>query len=946
MGAPPAPATEERVPPPPPLAPLSPEAEAARERAKEPGVLRGTDAQPGAIYEVRIVGARKVEADAVLVNVHARVDRAPDQRTIQGDVRRIFQMGVVSDVIVRSLPGPNGSVLLRYELKEKPAIVNVLFDGNDGLSTDDLKEVVDLKPFQVLDRAKIQDNVEKLQKLYVDKGFFLAQVRYELRSSTGKLKEENEDGIADLFEQFRGEQPGRELESISGEDAESKPFEIDGEFVDVAFLIEEQAKVRVEDIRFVGNENISEDELKNALRTREAHPLGILTEWGTYKEELAEIDLLAVEAVYQDRGYINVRVGQPRVRLSADKTRMAITIPIEEGTQFTLSSFDVAGDLLVEDPEEYARIRSEEPDRVVLLKSEILERTRVRAGELFARSAVAQDVLNVADRYRNEGYAYVNIAPETRLNEADRTIALVLQIEAGPRVTIERIEISGNTKTQDRVIRRELRVYEGEFYSAAQLKLSEQRATALGFFEKVGVTTRQGSESDRMVVVFDVKEKSTGTFQLGAGFSNAENFIFQGQIAQNNFLGRGLTLSGSVQWSAFRNIVDLRYVDPYFLYVGQEPLTFAFTAFNTQRDFIEYLRNSTGGELTFGYPLGRPLRGLTRRWIAESPADWRAYVPDFENFQLFLTYGAERVVIDESRVSARLLGLTAGVPRYTTSLRTSLIFDQRNNRLFPSQGYYASLQAELASPYLGSALLPSTESTAKSSLEEALNRQNPLRFLSTNGTANEFTRLGTTLRGYFRFDPYLPVDGVVLKGNLELGWLLTDDPSLIFERYYLGGFNTIRGYFLRSIGPVARVGGTDPSAPLQEFRTGGDKQLISNVELEFPIFEQVGIRGVFFYDAGNAYGPDENFFYVGNGPTPFLQNASCAPEPVCWDPRAPGTLPLGLYHAVGFGVRWFSPIGPLRFEWGVPLTPRPVGTFGLARGDQPVQFEFNIGNSL
>src|SRR5690606_10895713 len=131
------------------------------------------------------------------------------------------------------------------------------------------------------------------------------------------------------------------------------------------------------------------------------------------------------------------------------------------------------------------------------------------------------------------------------------------------------------------------------------------------------------------------------TFQLGAGFSNAENFIFQGQIAQNNFLGRGLTLSGSIQWSRLRNIVDVRYVDPYLLYIGQEPLTFAFTAYNTQQDFLDYLRNATGGEITLGYPLGRPFRGLTERWIADAPADWRAYVPDFENFQLFATYSAE-----------------------------------------------------------------------------------------------------------------------------------------------------------------------------------------------------------------------------------------------------------------------------------------------------------------
>ncbi len=934
----------EPLPPPTPLPePLRPEMEAARERAKEAGVLRGSTPLAGRIYEIRIAGSRKVEPDAVLVNVQSRVDRAPDQRVIQADVRRIYQMGLFADVVVRSSPGPEGSIVLVYDLQEKPAVVNVVLEGNEEVSEDDIREVLDIKPFQVLDIPRVRANVEKIEKLYVDKGYFLADVRYELRPSTGKLEEVDDSQIGGLFDQF---------DDVFGSDAPVETgtapptaADVEGEFVDVAFIVTEQAKVRVESIRFVGNDNISEDVLKNALRTREAHPLGILTEWGTYKEELAEIDLLAIEAVYQDRGYINVRVNQPRVKLSADKTRIAITIPIVEGEQFTLSGFDIAGELLIEDPAEYERIQAEEPERIVFSKQDLVERTNVRAGDIFARSAVAQDVLAIADRYRNEGYAYVNISPETRVDEEKRTIDLTLQIAAGPRVRIERIEVTGNTKTQDRVIRRELRIYEGEYYSASQLRLSEQRTTALGFFEKVDVTTRQGSEPDRMVVIFDVKEKATGTFQLGAGFSNAESFIFQGQIAQNNFLGRGLTLSGSIQWSAFRNIIDLRYVDPYFWFIGQEPLTFAFTAFNTQRDFIEYLRNSTGGELTLGYPVGRPFRFLTESWIADAPAELRAYVPDFENFQLFFTYGAERVVIDESRIQARLLGLTAGIPRYTTSFRTSLIFDQRNNRLFPSQGYYASVQAEIASPYLGSALLPSAESVSKNSLQQALSLRNGLGFLSNSGSANEFMRFGTTLRAYYRFDPISPVDGIVLKGNLEVGWLFTQDPSLIFERYYLGGFNTIRGYYLRSIGPVERVGGIDPSDPLQEFRVGGDKQLITNIELEFPIFEQVGIRGVLFYDAGNAYGPDENFFYINNERTPFLENARCGVQGAeCFDPRK--DLFLGLYHSVGFGVRWFSPIGPLRFEWGVPLTRRPEGTFGLARGDDPISFEFNIGNSF
>lgn len=921
-----------------------PEAIKARERAKQPGVVRSERPRRGRVYEIRVVGARKVEPDAVLVNIQTRTDSRPDQRVIQGDVRRIFQMGFFSDVVVESLPGPKGSLILVYRLVEKPAIANVVIEGNREVSKDDIEEVIDLKAYQVLDVQKVRQNVEKIRRLYVDKGFFLAEVTWEVRPSEGVRAKEKED-LASFFQSLAAPEPEAEAESPPPPTPEKVER---GDYVDVVFRIQEAAKVRVEQVVFVGNRKVSSDTLKQVMRTRENHPLGMFLEWGTYKEELLEVDLMAIEAVYQDLGYINVQVGRPRVELSADKTRLSLFVPITEGEQYSLKSFDVGGDLIVEDDAQVAAARAEDPERVVFSREKLLARTRVRPGDIFSRSAVATDVMAIADLYRDRGYAYVNIVPETRVYEEERSVDLVLQVSAGPRVTIERIEITGNTKTQDRVIRRELRLYEGEYYSATALRLSQQRVQALGYFETVDVTTRQGSGADRMVVVFDVKEKPTGTFQLGAGFSNAEQFIFTGQIAQNNFLGRGFTVSGSLQWSAYRQMVDFRFIDPYFLYIGQEPVTFAFTAYNTQANYIDFVRNSTGGDLTLGYPVGRPLGFLSRAWLEDAPEALRPYVPDFENFQLFTTLSAERVEIPGQSFDVILRGLSANAPRYTTSVAASLIFDQRNNRIFPSKGYYLQLRGEVATPYLGSGLLPGAERSAKE-LTGGVDFLEPnLGFLKSTARPTEFSRFGFTARAYYSFDDVLPLSGVVLKGNVEVGVLLSDDPTLIFERYFLGGFNTIRGYPLRSIAPVARVGGLDPSAPLEEFRVGGTKQFFTNLELEFPIFEQVGIRGVLFFDAGNAYGPDENFFYIGQASTPFLENFDCGADK-CFDPRRDLSflgIRHGLFTAVGFGVRWFSPIGPLRFEWGVPLNPRPAGTFGVRRPDQPLQFEFNIGQSF
>lgn len=938
--------------------PLSASEEAARERAKEKGVLLSDNPQPGFISEVRVQGARKVEADAVLVQIQSRVDRKPDRKTLQADVRRIWGMDIFQNVQIKARGGKNDSIILIFELTEKPAIDEVLYEGNRDVSKDDIAEVVDLKPFQVLDVARVKANVSKIQKLYVDKGYFLAQVSYEVRASTGTSDDKKSDkGLLDFLsaDDSRDRVGGAPNSKIDpSEPVDKTPARPDkqesGQFVDVVFIVAEAAKVKVEKITFVGNDNVSADDLAPVLRTRENHPLGILTEWGTYKVEGSEIDVLAVDAVYQDKGFINVKVGKPHVELSADKTRLSLTIPITEGKQYRLRDLDVTGDLVVETVEA-DRPKDAQP---VFSRSGLIGRTKIKNGDLFSRSQVAMDVQAIADRYRDAGYAFVNIEPGLIPHEEDDTLSLRIAIQSGPRVTIERVDITGNTKTQDSVIRRELRIYEGEYYSASDLRRSEARVNALGFFEKVTVTTKTGSKPDRMGLVFDVKEKSTGTFQIGAGFSNAENIIFNGQIAYNNFLGLGTTVSGSAQLSSFRRIFDFRYIDPYLTRIADQPLTLSLSAYNTSRFFIDFTRLSSGGDVTFGYPVGKFIGdiGDTTSFFSkarsEATPNLQPYIPDFENLQLFLAGNLERVEIDDSNFNVRLLGLQTNLPRWTTSTRLSAIWDMRNNRLFPSAGWFLQGSAELALPIFGSGLMPGAESWVKDVVKGSGIRDLPLcpgvGCLKSNGLPNTFSRFGLTTRGYVNGGFIAPeLQGVVLKANFDFGWLNTDD-QLIFENYYMGGFNTIRGYFLRSISPVARVGSSsDPSQGLVEFRTGGDKQFITNIELEFPIFEQVGIRGVLFMDAGNSYGKDENLFYAGNGPNEFLATQRCGGV-TCWDPRT--ELPLGLFYSVGAGIRWFSPLGPLRFEWGVPLTPRPAGTFGFVQGDQPFQFEFNVGNSF
>lgn len=769
-----------------------------------PGIPSTADFVGETVAAIQVEGARRVEADAVRNAMRTRTGDGIDTDQVREDIRRIFALGFFQDVRIDAERTPEG-LLLTVTVVERPAIRRVLIEGNDEISDDDLREDLDVRPFQVLNVASVRRNVQKIQEKYVEQGFYLATVDYRIV-----------------------DRPGNE--------------------VDVVFVVQENAKVVVKSIEFLGNERISDDELKEVMITREGDFLSFLTGSGLYREELFQRDLMAAQAVYFDNGFINVRFGDPVVSLTPDRRFIYITIPVEEGEQFTIGSVDFSGDLITEREKLALLLRTEE-------------------GELFSRTRLQQDIQALTYLYQDEAYAYVNITPLTSVDPEARTVDLTFDIEQGKKVRWERIEIVGNEKTRDKVIRRELRIYEGDYFSGTALERSRQRVTALGFFEPdprtnlIQINTRRGSSDDLIVAVVEVKERPTGTFQIGAGFSSVENFIATAQISQTNFFGWGQSASLSAQISSLRQLIQLQFVEPYFFDTNW---TFAFDFFSTEADYGTFIRDSIGGSLTFGHPL--------------------PFLKD-DRIRAFLTYTLEdvNVTLGGSQAAQQLFGglnfLDAGV---TSSVRFALNWDTRNNRLFPSSGFMHSASVEHAPSWLLSEI--------------------------------EFTRWTGITRWYFP----LPA-GLVFKTQGSVGWITSPTGEVpISERYFLGGINSVRGYLLRSISPgVPVIVGGDLSGPTRSFSVGGTKQLILNTELELPILTAVGIRGVIFYDVGNTWPQD---------------------EPLFGDSGAERNLPLGLFHSAGFGFRWFSPIGPLRFEWGIPLTPREE--------DEGILFEFTIGNSF
>jgi outer membrane protein insertion porin family len=747
----------------------------------------------GQVVDVRVEGNRRVEAEAVRRALRTRRGDLFNEARTAEDLRAIWALGYFSDaqLLVQRLPG--GGIVYVVRVQERPSVREVKLVGNEELSQDDLKEAIEVKAYTILDLDVVRRTAKKIQEKYVDKGYFLADVGFKVNPIEG------------------------------------------GENVDVLFTIEENSKVMVKDILFLGAEKVSPEQLKAVMITKEGGYLSFLTGEGTYREEAFQRDLAVIQATYYDEGYINVRVDKPTVSLSADKRYIFITIKLTEGERYDIGKVAFSGELEVP-----------EADLLRLMGS--------RGGEHFNRSLLSQDILAITDVYYDRGYAYANINPITSINAAEKTVDLTFDVQKGPQVTVERIDLVGNTKTRDKVIRRELRVYEGELYSGTGVRRSKERVTALGFFETVEVTQRPGSKSDTIILQVEVKEKATGTFQVGLGFSNVENFIFTAQVSQNNFLGWGQSVSASAQISGLRSLIQLSLFDPYFL-----DTNFLFSAdfFRVQADYEGFVRNSTGGNIGLGYQV-------------------------LEDVLVNVGYTQEHVQVEAAENFGGVLLANRFLSGVTSAARLSLTYDKRNNRLFPSQGFIHYGSVEYAPKFLGGSFL--------------------------------FTRYTAYSRLYFP----LPL-GAVFKTNATVGYiqqLESARPLPISELYYVGGINTVRGYYLRSISPTLRVPRSDaPDAPIQELTVGGNKQLIVNLEVEFPVLEKAGIRGVLFYDAGNAYANNENFFQAK---------------------ERERALPLGLFHSVGFGVRWFSPVGPLRFEWGIPLTPRPE--------DEAVLFEFTIGN--
>ena len=750
------------------------------------------------ISKIEIVGNRKIETDAIQVKLTSKAGQEFDEETVSEDIKILFKTGFFSNIEVEKQGDGAGGIILRYRMSEKPSITEIVYEGQSEVKQEDLAEVIGIKQYEILNLAKVKESVEKMQKLYEDKGYFLAKIRTEVQDVKA------------------------------------------GESVKLIYKIEENDKVKVKKITFLGNVKIPESELKSKIRTKEEGYFSGMSNSGQYKQEMFDVDVQILRYTYYNLGYVKAKIDRPQVYVSPDKRSIYITIQIEEGEQYSVGSVDFAGDILFP-------------------MDEMFETIKIHKNGIFALNVMQEDQSALQAKYGDLGYAYTNVIPKTRFRDEERKVDLTFELDKGNKVYFGKINVVGNTKTRDKVVRRELKVFEGELYNETRRRKSLENIQRLGFFEEVNFkSSTPNDQLDIMNIDIVIKERNTGQINVGAGYGSSQGFTMQGSVKQTNFLGRGQDLGVSLSISGNYQVYDLSFTEPYF---NDTEWSVGFRFFQSNSlGSMDYDEARMGASVFTGHPVGEDTRfNLSYSYtdIYLSPIydnTKHRYITDYELFDLNKAEGQ------------------------SGSIGASLEYDTRNDRFKPSKGMLARVSGSRTG----------------------------------FGGNLEYYRLGFDAR-YFK---NLFWD-VVFRNSFSYSMVDSTNPSKetpFYELGLLGGPYSLRGYRYRRVGRMAFSNqlynqfildgekATDAREKAMRFY-GGKQQLTYQGELQFPLIKEAEMYGVAFYDVGQA-------------------------ENQITDSR--------FFSDVGFGVRWFSPIGPLRFEWGFPLNRDPVY-------HESVVFEFSIG---
>lgn len=758
------------------------------------------DNQHYTIKSIEVDGNNKIEKDAILNKVGSQVGSVFSEEQIAKDIHSLFDLGYFLNIQVYKKISKDDLTLV-YKVQEKPSVVEIEYSGLVELKSEEIAEASGLKTFEILNESKLKEAQEKIQKFCEDKGFFLARVDYK-------------------------------VETV-------KP----NESVKIVFNVKENSKVKVKKITILGANKISESTLKDYMLTKEGGFFSVMSGSGAYKQEMFDRDVQFIRFAYYKEGYVQAKVDRPYVYVTPDKKSIYITIKVEEGEQYFVGEVDIAGDILFS-------------------REEIFAKTQIDKNKIFAYDVLQKDLAELQAMYGDLGYAYANVIPRTRFDDVNRKVDLVFEFDKGSKVYFGQINMVGNSKTRDKVIRRELKVKEGELYNETRRRQSVENVQRLGFFEEVNFKTSASADRPEIMNVdIVVKERSTGQIQLGAGYGTTQGFTMQGSVQQTNFLGKGQNLGVSMNLASDYSRYDVSFSEPYY---NDTLWSLGFRVFkdlNTARyDFHE---DKIGGSVFTGHPIFENTRAfLNLNWTSTKLTE----TTTIEN-------GATKVVTDYDLFPLQTAsGEAAGVG-------VSVEFDNRNDRFRPSKGWFAK------TGYTYSGL----------------------------GAHLKYAESNVDLR-YFKNVFW----DVVWRNSVQYAHIESLDSTKnppFNKLYLLGGPYSLRGYRWYQVGRmvtsnkikndyISQGKTAEEAEQLAQRYFGGTQQLMYQTELQFPLIKEADMYGVAFYDIGQAEDviSDQNFL-----------------------------------ADMGLGIRWFSPIGPLRFELGFPLN-----RDSLYHRDASI-FEFSIG---
>ena len=540
---------------------------------------------------------------------------------------------------------------------------------------------------------------------------------------------------------------------------------------------------------------------------------------------MLEHDGARITAFYHNEGFLDVKVSGPE--LKKDKKGFNLYINIVEGPRYRPGGIGISGD-------------------IIETREEILKRVEVGRDEFFSRRTMREDMARISDFYSEHGYAFAEVEPILSRDREKRLANLTFDIKKGHLVKLNRIIIKGNTRTRDKVIRREVRLKEGGIFNSKRIRTSRERLQRLDFFKKVSITPRPTGTDNLLDLEVEVKDKPTGTFSIGAGYGSVDKLSFMGEIKESNFLGRGQQLAAQVDISSISNRYNLSFTEPH---IFDSKLMFGINLYNWSREYDDYTKDSTGATIRFGYP-------VYKRW------------------HLLWSYGYDDTSLSDVNLATATPSILESMEYHiTNAVKLGLSRDTRNRRYGATKGSHQSITLKYAGGPLGG--------------------------------DNGFTKIEASA------GKILPVSKnthFYTRAAMGYVWENGGEHLPVYEKFYLGGMNTIRGFNSGEISPTETITLTDPLTGLQyqqEDRIGGTKMWYANFEYIFPLLKDSGLKGVIFYDVGNVYDRYESWRF------------------------------RDVKNSAGFGFRWLSPVGPLRLEWGRNLNPK--------EGEDISNWDFSIG---